>query len=457
MEIGTAFRQLRRWRGWLAIGLAALVTGCAGSQGDTSASSSNFNWRQFQGTKLRVLLGQSPWHQAIIGYLPEFEELTGIRLETEIHPQETVWGMLENDLKTPGRVDVFSNVPALDGIHFLRRGLMQPVNDYLTNPKLTASDYRWDDFLPKLRAAMQIDGAILGPPVMAEHLALIYRKDLFKQHQIAVPRTLDELEAAARLLHQKPMGFKGAPGVGIVSRGQGPVATGMYAGLLHAMGGTWLDARGQLTIDGPQSLAALEWIRRVIGQYAPPDVSRFGWHEASALFLDGRAAMYIEGSSIYPLIEESSSSRVREQVGYALFPSGPGGPGTTVAVRGLAIAKHSLNREAAWLFLQWASSPAIVRRALMNGILVGRESTWQDRMARSEVPPDLAQSFQEAGRIGITAWAPPVAAVTSAREAVGLAITAAVKGEDIRAAAKAAALRLREIRAQTEGASTPVR
>jgi len=457
MQIGTAFRQLQRWRGWLAIGLAVLVTGCAGSQGDTSASSSNFNWRQFQGTKLRVLLGQSPWHQAIIGYLPEFEELTGIRLETEIHPQETIWGMLENDLKTPGRVDVFTNVPALDGIHFLRRGLMQPVNDYLTNPKLTASDYRWDDFLPKLRAAMQIDGAILGPPVMAEHLALIYRKDLFKQHQIAVPRTLDELEAAARLLHQKPMGFKGAPGVGIVSRGQGPVATGMYAGLLHAMGGTWLDARGQLTIDGPQSLAALEWIRRVIGQYAPPDVSRFGWHEASALFLDGRAAMYIEGSSIYPLIEESSSSRVREQVGYALFPSGPGGPGTTVAVRGLAIAKHSLNREAAWLFLQWASSPAIVRKALMNGILVGRESTWQDRMARSEVPPDLAQSFQEAGRIGITAWAPPVAAVTSAREAVGLAITAAVKGEDIRGATKAAALWLREIMAQTERASTPAR
>ena len=457
MKIGTAFRRLRRWRGWLALGLAALVTGCAGSQGDSSASSSSFNWRQFQGTKLRVVLGQSPWHQAILGYLPEFEELTGIRLETEIHPQEIVWEMLEKDLKTPGRVDVFSNVPALDGIHFLRRGLIQPVNDYLTNPKLTPSDYRWDDFLPKLRAAMQIDGAILGPPVMAEHLALIYRKDLFKQHQIAVPRTLDELEAAARLLHRKPMGLKGAPGVGIVSRGQGPVATGMYSGLLHAMGGTWLDARGQLTIDGPQSLAALEWIRRVIGQYAPPDVSRFGWHEASALFLDGRAAMYVEGSSIYPLIEESSSSRVREQVGYALFPSGPGGPGTTVAVRGLAIAKHSLNREAAWLFLQWAGSRAIVDKALMHGILVGRESTWRAWGARSEVPPDLAQSFQEAGRIGITAWAPPVAAVTSAREAVGQAISAAVKGEDIRSATKAAALRLREIRAQTEPASTPVR
>jgi hypothetical protein len=60
MKTGTAFRRIRRWRGWLAIALLALVTGCAGSQGDSSVSSSNLNWRQFQGTKLRLILGQSP-------------------------------------------------------------------------------------------------------------------------------------------------------------------------------------------------------------------------------------------------------------------------------------------------------------------------------------------------------------------------------------------------------------
>ncbi len=56
---------------------------------------------------------------------------------------------------------------------------------------------------------------------MAENMALLYRKDVFSRYQVAVPRTLDELEAAARFLHRKPWARKGAPGVGIVSRGQG--------------------------------------------------------------------------------------------------------------------------------------------------------------------------------------------------------------------------------------------
>ena len=435
--------------GWLVIVLLVLLTACAGSQSSPSASAVKFNWRQFQGAKLRVLLTNSPWQGAIVGYVPQFEELTGIQVDLEVFSQDDLWKTLDSDLKQPGRVDVFAVIPNLDGIHYLSAGQIQPVNAYLKDPALTASDYQWEDFFPKFRAAMEIRGAILGPPVMAEYLSLLYRKDLFKQYQIPVPRTLDELEAAARLLHKKPMGTQGAPGVGIVSRGHGPVTTGLYASLLHSMGGTWFTNGGRPTMNGPQSLAALEWISRLLGRYAPPDVAKFNWPEAVAVFLDGRAAMYIEGSSIYPLIE-TSNSRIAEQVGFAPFPSGPGGAGGTVAVRGLAIAKQSANPGAAWLFMQWMSGPEIVRKALMHGVLVARESAWKDRTARSEVPRDLAEGLQQAGRTGVTDWLPPMVAVTSAREVIGQVITSAILGQDVRAAAAAAERRLTEILAATE-------
>jgi multiple sugar transport system substrate-binding protein len=435
--------------GWLTIALLAMLTACAGSQPDSLASSRNFKWRQFQGTKLRVLLNNSPWQGAVMGYIPQFEELTGIQATIEVYSQDDLWKTLNADLGKPGRVDVFAVVPNLDGIHYLNAGQIQPVNDYLKDPTLTASNYQWQDFFPKFRAAMEVRGAVLGPPVMAEYLSLLYRKDVFKQYQVAVPRTLDELEAAARLLHNKPMGPNGVPGVGIVSRGHGPVSTALYASLLHSVGGTWFDNRGRPTMNAPQSLAALEWINRLLGRYAPPDVSKFNWPEAVAVFLDGRAAMYIEGSSIYPLID-NSSSRVAEQVGFAPFPSGPGGNGGTVAVRGLAIAKQSANPAAAWLFMQWASSPEITRKALMHGVLVARESNWQDSVARSEVPPDLAAGLQQAGRTGVIDWLPPMVAVTSAREVIGHVITAAIQGRDIRGAANTAEHQLTEILAKTE-------
>lgn len=435
--------------GWLVVVLLALLTACAGSRSGPSASAVKFNWRQFQGAKLRVLLTNSPWQGAIVGYVPQFEELTGIQVEIEVYSQDDLWKTLDTDLKQPGRVDVFAVIPNLDGIHYLSAGQIQPVNAYLKDPALTAADYQWEDFFPKFRAAMEVRGAILGPPVMAEYLSLLYRKDVFKQYQVPVPRTLDELEAAARLLHMKPMGTRGAPGVGIVSRGHGPVTTGLYASLLHSMGGTWFANGGRPTMNGPQSLAALEWISRLLGRYAPPDVAKFNWPEAAGIFLDGRAAMYIEGSSIYPLIE-TSNSRIAEQVGFAPFPSGPGGAGGTVAVRGLAIAKQSANPGAAWLFMQWMSGPEIVRKALMHGVLVARESTWKDRTARSEVPPDLAEGLQQAGRTGVIDWLPPMVAVTSAREVIGQVITSAILGQDVRAAAAAAEHRLTEILAATE-------
>jgi multiple sugar transport system substrate-binding protein len=344
-------------------------------------------------------------------------------------------------------------VPGLDGRLFLRAGGLQPINDYLKDPRLTSREYDWEDFLPKTRAAMEIDGTILGPPVAAENLALLYRKDLFAKHQVAVPRTLDDLEAAARFFHKKPMGPDGEPGVGVVSRGQGVMATSLYAGVLHALGGSWLDGNRQPTIDGRQSLAALEYLGRLLGKYAPPNISQYDWQEASNVFQEGKAAMYLEGSSIYPLIEQPETSHVAGKVGYALFPAGPGGPGTTVPVRGLAIAKHSSHPEAAWLFLQWASGKEMVKQVLQRGIPVGRESAWRDPAVNWKVPADLAQSFQEAGRIGGVEWAPPMVAVTSAREVVGKAITAAIRGDNIPAAATAAAHRLTEILSTTEARS----
>ncbi len=445
----------RTWPGragrsaWLALGIALLLSACAGSQSDPSASAAKFNWRQFQGTKLRVLLNQSPWQAAIMGYVPEFEALTGIQTRVEVYAQNDLWNTLNVDLNEPGRVDVFAVVPNLDGLHYLSKGQIQPVNAFLRDASMTVADYQWEDFFPRFRAAMEVRGSILGPPVMAEYLALLYRKDVLSKYKLAVPRTLEEVEAAARLLHKQPMNPKGEPGVGIVSRGQGPVSTALYASLLHDMGGTWLDGGGQPTMNSPQSLAALGWISRLLGRYAPPDVSKFNWPEAVALFLEGRAAMYIEGSSIYPLIE-NSNSRIAEQVGYAPFPSGPGGNGGTVAVRGLAIAKQSFNPGAAWLFMQWAGGPEITRKALMHGVLVARESTWKDRVARSEVPPDLAEGLQQAGRTGVIDWLPPMVEVTAAREVVGHVITAAIQGQDLRTAAEAAERQLREIWAKTE-------
>jgi multiple sugar transport system substrate-binding protein len=407
-------------------------------------------WDQFKGTTLRVLLHENQWYGSLVDSIPDFEKLTGIKVVVEPTGQIQLWNALEDALPQRGKVDVFATVPGLDGIRYHRMGWVQPINAFLENPRLTAPEYRWDDFLPGLRKGMTVRGAILGPPVMGEHLALLYRKDLFQQQGRLAPRTLKELEDAAQGMHGFPMAPSNGRGVGLVGRGQGAFATSMYGALLHAMGKSWLDAAGQPTMSSPESLAALEMLHTLLVRYGPPDISSFGWQEATGYFASGKASMYIESGSVYPLLEMADSSQVKGRVGYALFPAGPGGSGTTLAARGLAIAKQSAHPEAAWLFCQWATATPQVEDALAKGVLVPRTSVWRNKSISTKIPPDLAASFQEAGQIGNPAWAPPLVAVTAAREAVGSAISATLRGENIRVAAAAADKRLREIISQTE-------
>jgi multiple sugar transport system substrate-binding protein len=238
--------------------------------------------------------------------------------------------------------------------------------------------------------------------------------------------------------------------VGLVARGSGSVATSLYGAMLHAYGGRWLNGKGDPVLTSPAGVEALALFGRLLGSYAPPRVHEFNWQEASALFMAGGAAMYLEGSSIYPLLEEPKVSGVAGKIGYTVFPAGPAGPGTTLAVRGLAVAKASANPGAAWLFCQWAAGPEMVRRALQKGVLVGRESAWRDAATPRPVPADLAQSFQEAGRVGVIHWAPPMVAVTGARMAVGEALEAAIRGGDARTLAATANRRLQTILDETE-------
>jgi multiple sugar transport system substrate-binding protein len=429
----------------MLIAVVLLVPGLA-----RAAAANGITWDQFKGTTLRVLLHENNWQGSLMDSLPDFEKLTGMKVDMVATGQMQLWNTLEQELPQAGKVDVFATVPGLDGIRYHRLGWVQPINAYLDNPRLTAADYRWADFLPGLRKGMTTRGAILGPPVMGEYLALIYRKDVFQQQGRLAPRTLKELEDAAQALHGFAMAPKGGKGVGMVGRGQGVYATPMYAALLHALGKSWLDASGQPTMESPESLAALELLKTLLVRYGPADIQSFGWQEATEFFAAGRAAMDVEVSSVYPMFEIADSSQVAGKVGYALFPSGPGGSGTIVAARGLAIAKQSAHPEAAWLFCQWATAAPQMRTALVKGVLVPRTSVWQDKALNTKIPLDLAASFQEAGAIGNPEYAPPLVMVTAARQAVGSAISATLKGENIQVAAAAANRRLREIISQSE-------
>lgn len=434
-------------RRWLILGL---ILGFALA---SSAQAAQFNWQQFKGTQLRVLLNKHPWQQGIEPHLKDFETLTGIKLIAEVYPEDQFRAKTLVELTSgASTIDVFMSMPAQEGLKYMRAGWLQPVDEFLKDPSLTAPDYNWNDFLDKTREAMRVEGKLVGPPIQVENVALMYRKDVFQKYNVKVPTTLDELEAAAKALNGKPMTDDGQPGFGIVSRGKRAAATSMFAGYLHSMGTTWIGPNREPVFNTEEGMKAFDLYGRLLRQYGPPGSENNHWYEASSIFSQGKAAMYTDANSLFPVIEDPQKSKVVGKVGYALFPRGPKGQyGSTVAVWGLAMPKTSRNQKAAWLFMQWATNKEQVLKVQSErGVLGSRESVWKDPKGKAKVPADLGESLMQGSKVGTPFWNPPVVAVAEVRDAIGAAIVTAIQGGDVRAAVNKAATDVKRIMAETE-------
>ena len=163
------------------------------------------------------------------------------------------------------------------------------------------------------------------------------------------------------------------------------------------------------------------------------------WPEAMAIFTQGQAAFYTEADSLYKNATDPAKSKVSDTVGFAVFPAGPAGSKPyNIPSWALGINEASENRENAWKFVQWATSPEQVTAQQKSGIPGARTSVWESAEGVSSYPEDLAAAITASAASGVDHDRPVVAQVVKAREAVGQPIVDAIQGRDVEASAEEA-------------------
>jgi multiple sugar transport system substrate-binding protein len=408
-----------------------------------------FHWRRYQGTTIRVLLNRHPWQEAIQPLLPEFEELTGITVVTEVYPEDQFRAKRTVELASGvANIDVTMLMPQQDGLRWMDEGWAVFLDEFMADPILTNPDYAPDDFLEAAWQAEltttldpQAEERVLGIPITIENTALMYRRDIFEQHGLEVPTTMEELEEVLQALQELEPDL-----TGIVMRGRRAAATSQWAPFLFSFGGNWLHADGTAAINTPEAVEAFDFYGHLLREYGPPGAVGYHWSETTTDFMSGRSAMHIGPNVFYAFYEDPERSVVVGNVGYAQFPAGPAGSRPIVGVWGLSIPYISANPEAAWYFIQWATSPEIVRRLQMDdAILGGRASAWDDPEMADFYPEDLIENVSSSLEIATPLWNPPVIPVAEVRDVVGEVIVASIEGQDVQAAADAAAQRMNEI------------
>ncbi|WP_244442019.1 ABC transporter substrate-binding protein [Bradyrhizobium diazoefficiens] len=283
---------------------STLLSGAAASFGQAKAE--DINWRQFEGASIVWAYDIHPYADAVAAQLPEFEKLTGIKVTPELYPDDAYWNKLTIQLstKSPSWDVVGTGIqPAWD----LAPGqLLEPLDRYLNDPKLTSASYDYKDFFPALRDALtwQVNGGQIEPgrgqvwaiPHGFENIQLFYRKDILDKHGIKVPTTPPEMSAACEKLKSAdpaitPLGVRGVRFWSSIHTAAISIAKsyGVHDFVVK-------DGKLETGLNSPESIAFHKDYVEMIKRCAAPSFANDNWYQVVDGINSGRTAMAIDSN-----------------------------------------------------------------------------------------------------------------------------------------------------------------
>lgn len=124
------------------------------------------NWRQFEGQTITVIYQKSFLMDKVFEMVPDFEKLTGIKVEREGYSENAMWEKIILDATSKvGAYDVFQIAPFLVPKYAIGRWTVD-LSKFINDPKLTdKSWYDYDDFLASLKDSMRVGSYVVGVPI----------------------------------------------------------------------------------------------------------------------------------------------------------------------------------------------------------------------------------------------------------------------------------------------------
>ena len=315
-----------------------------------------YKQKPWAGTEINVAMVSEPRADAIAKLVPEFEKLTGIKVNFHILAYPT--------LQEKQMVALTQGTGSYDIVHvdcvwvgqYAGEGWTIPVEEFIlrTNREALALD----DFIPAVVAEQGMwENRIYGLPCIQAVFGLYVRTDIFEKYGAKVPQTWEELRETAKSLHLKEPGVSGITFMG--RRGVQLQCT--YDNILWSYGGEWFDENYKPTINSKEAVAALDYFKS-LNPYAPKGVLSYDWDENAHAFAQGNAAMTIQWQNAAPTFYNPEKSKILGKFKFTLIPGKEQADGSikrtpTFGGWSLEIPKDSKHKEAAWEFMVWASSP----------------------------------------------------------------------------------------------------
>jgi len=194
---------------------------------------------------------------------------------------------------------------------------------------------------------------------------LAYRTDLYKEAGLKPPETMEDMVANAYKLTAPPKQY------GFVANGQkGPAVAQDWMQYNNEMGGSILDKNGKPALNSDANIKSLIVYKALFDKAAPPGAADYDWGGREESFRQGLAAQMQTWSVGAPGYFNPDMSKVVGKVAITVAPPGKGLPkkygigGWGMAINADIDAKQ---KEAAWLWIKWLTSPAVHKDFNLRG------------------------------------------------------------------------------------------
>jgi multiple sugar transport system substrate-binding protein len=431
--------------------LASTAAAAAYGFGGVMPAFADVNWKKYAGTKIGVNLIKSPRGEVLQKYEKEFIDLTGIQVSSEQTP--------EQQQRQKAVIELNSGSPSFDVVHisyhvqkrqFEKANWLADISGFMKNPELTDPSLTESDFSQAgLLYAKNPQGQMLSLPFSVDYWLVYWNKELFAKKGLAYPQTFDEMVKAAEALTDSKEGT-----YGFVARGLKNANVPVWTSFLLGQGIDPVDASGNLMTDSPEAIEAAKLYQRLLTKSAPQGVAGFNWSECQSAFLQGKVGMWLDGVGFAPPLEDPEKSRVVGKVGYGVMPRGPKAQASATFGDGIGVTAACKNKEAAYLYCQWAVSKLMGARLLQAGGGVPfRQSILNDPETRKGVkmPPAWIDAVVESGKISKLGL-PVIQPVTEFRDVIGIGLTNLLGGGDPAAEMKKATEQFKPILERSEKA-----
>ena len=390
-----------------------------------------FDWKQFKGTSIEVNFQLSPRGDVARNLQKQFEEMTGIKVGFEQIP--------EQQQRPKVAVEMASGHPSFDivnvGMHVQKRLVeaakwMEDLRPYIADKTLTSPEFDQPDFSKaSMDVATGADGKLNVLPLNQDLFILFWNKELFAAKGLtAPPKTHAELMEFAHKLTDAAKGV-----YGFVGRGLKNANVVLYDTFLLGYDQETVTADGKkLLTDTPKAIEAALFYQKIMRECGPPGSVGFNWNEAQTTFMQGRAAMWLDGIGFSAPLLDPTKSRVTDKVGFAPVPAGPNGHFTATFIDGVGIPAQTKNKKPAWYYLQWVTGKKVMNEVLRTGSgTPGRSSPYAipEIVTGSKFPKewfDTTLASLKIARPGL----PVIVPVTEFRDTIGIGLTNIVGGAD---------------------------